>query len=397
MQTKHPLPRKVAIVHDWLPVYGGAERVLEQIIAVFPEADLFSMVDLLPPEQRHFLGGRPVTTSFLQNLPLWMRQRYRAFLPLMPTAVEQFDLSRYELVISSSYAVAKGVLTGPDQLHVSYCHSPMRYAWDLQHQYLRESKLESSGKGLLARTFLHYLRLWDAASEKRVDHFLTNSNFVRKRIKKVYRRDATVVYPPVDTAQFTCCEEKEEYFVTASRLVPYKMVGLIVEAFARMPERELHVVGDGPEYQRLCRLATPNVKMLGHSSREEMQREMRGAKAFVFAAEEDFGIVLVEAQACGTPVVAYGKGGALESVVPGLTGLFFEEQTTDAIRASVDELVASYSKFSPQAIREHAERFSSDRFRAQFASEVGRRWNQFCDDQGKTSEENFPREIRENA
>lgn len=379
MQTTHPPPQKVAIVHDWLPVYGGAERVLEQIISVFPEADLFSMVDLLPAEQRHFLGGRSVTTSFLQGLPHWMRRRYRAFLPLMPVAVEQFDLSRYDLVISSSYAVAKGVLTGPDQLHVCYCHSPMRYAWDLQHQYLRESKLESNGKGLLARAFLHYLRLWDAASEKRVDHFVTNSHFVRRRIKKVYRRDAAVIYPPVDTVQFACCEEKAEYFVTASRMVPYKMVGLIVDAFAQMPERELHVIGDGPEYESLCKRASPNVKMLGHIGAEQLQRELQGAKAFVFSAEEDFGIVLGEAQACGTPVIAYGKGGALESVVADVTGVFFREQTTAAIRASVDELVDNYPKFSPRVIRQHAERFSGARFREQFADAVTRWWNHFCD------------------
>ena len=378
MQTKLPPPRKVAIIHDWLPVYGGAERVLSQIIKVFPEADLFTMVDLLPADQRGFLGGRPVTTSFLQSLPAWMRSRYRAFLPLMPTAVEQFDLSSYELVISSSYAVAKGVLTGPDQLHVCYCHSPMRYAWDLQHQYLRESKLESSGKGLLARVFLHYLRLWDAASEKRVDHFITNSHFVRRRVKKVYRRDAAVIYPPVEMTQFTCCETKGNYYLTASRMVPYKMVSLIVEAFALMPEKELHVVGDGPEYQRICKVATPNVKMMGYRSNEELRGEMQGAKAFVFAAEEDFGIVMVEAQACGTPVIAYGKGGALESVLPGVTGLFFQEQTPDAICASIDKFAASSQTFSPRKIRQHAERFSTERFREQLGNQIGRWWDEFA-------------------
>ena len=378
MQTKLPPPRKVAIIHDWLPVYGGAERVLGQIIKVFPEADLFTMVDLLPPDQREFLGGRPVTTSFLQSLPRWMRHRYRAFLPLMPTAVEQFDLSSYELVISSNYAVAKGVLTGPDQLHVCYCHSPMRYAWDLQHQYLRESKLESSGKGLLARFFLHYLRLWDAAGEKRVDHFITNSHFVRRRVQKVYRRDAAVIYPPVEMPPFPGGEAKGDYYLTASRLVPYKMVSLIVEAFARMPEKELHVVGDGPEYQRICKAATPNVKMLGYRRDEELRREMRGAQAFVFAAEEDFGIVMVEAQACGTPVIAYGKGGALESVLPGMTGLFFQEQTAAAICASVNAFATSSQDFLPQKIRQHAERFSAERFRAQLGSRIGCWWDEFA-------------------
>ena len=184
---------KVAIVHDWLPVRAGAERVLEEIINVFPQADLFAMIDLIPEEQRGFLRHKKVVTSFIQALPTWLRNRYRAFLPLMACAVEQFDLGKYDLVISSSYAVAKGVLTGPNQLHICYCHSPMRYAWDLQHQYLRESKIATSYKGLIARIVLHYMRIWDGVNQQRVDHFITNSRFVQKRIEKFYRRPSTVV------------------------------------------------------------------------------------------------------------------------------------------------------------------------------------------------------------
>ncbi len=380
LRGKYPPPKKVAIVHDWLPVFGGAERVLEQIIAVFPQADLFSMVDLLPPENRGFLGGRPVTTSFMRNLPLWMRKRYRAFLPLMPVAIEQFDLAAYDLVISSSYAVAKGVLTGPNQLHICYCHSPMRYAWDLQHQYLRESRIESSIKGLMARIFLHQLRLWDVTSQLRVDHFLTNSHFVRRRVMKIYRREAKVIYPPVDTEHYKCCPPKGNYYLTASRMVPYKMVGLIVAAFAKMPERELRVIGDGPEYEMIRKMAPSNVTMLGFMSNEDLKTQMGGAKAFLFAAEEDFGIVMVEAQACGTPVIAFGRGGALETVVPGVTGLFFHEQTTAAVCASVEEFEATQENFRPEAIRKNAERFSQAAFREQFDRQVMHWWDEFVED-----------------
>jgi glycosyltransferase involved in cell wall biosynthesis len=384
MQTarpdEHRLPEKVAIVHDWLPVYAGAERVLEQIIKIFPQADLFSMVDLLPPDQRGFLLDKPVRTSFIQKLPAWARQRYRAFLPLMPYAVEQFDLSGYELVISSSYAVAKGVLTGPDQLHVCYCHSPMRYAWDLQHQYLREAKLENTFKGLISRIMLHYLRIWDGVGQQRVDRFITNSQFVRKRLKKFYRRDAIVIYPPVDTESFTLCERKDDYYLTASRLVPYKMVGAVVDAFAQMPDRELRVIGQGPEFENIRNRATPNVKMMGYQPNDVLQREMQRARAFVFAAEEDFGIVPVEAQACGTPVIAFGRGGAKETVVPGRTGILFHQQTPEAIRAAIEEFEASLHLFDSQAIRKHAEQFSCSRFRGQMESLVRRFWNEFVDD-----------------
>ncbi|MBE7158978.1 MAG: glycosyltransferase family 4 protein [Rhodospirillales bacterium] len=376
-----PLPHdaelKVAIVHDWLPVRAGAERVLEEIINVFPQADLFAMIDLIPEEQRGFLRHKKVITSFVQGLPAWLRSRYRAFLPLMACAVEQFDLGKYDLIISSSYAVAKGVLTGPTQLHVCYCHSPMRYAWDLQHQYLRESNITSSYKGLIARIILHYLRIWDGVNQQRVDHFITNSRFVQKRIAKFYRREAAVVYPPVDAERFALSKKKGDYYLTASRLVPYKMIGMIVDAFAKMPDRELRVVGNGPEFKNIFKRATPNVKMLSYQPDDVLVREMQGAKAFIFAAEEDFGILPVEAQACGTPVIAYGRGGARETVIPGQTGLFFHEQTAESLCACVGDFESGRHHFDPQTIRTHAEKFSSHIFRTRFEQEVNRRWQQF--------------------
>ena len=220
--------RRIAIIHDWLVVYAGAERVLEQVLACYPDADLFSLVDFLPAGQRAFINNKPVTTSFIQRLPR-ARKKYRGYLPLMPLAVEQFDLSAYDLVISSSHAVAKGVLTGPDQLHLSYVHSPIRYAWDLQHQYLRESGLDRGAKGWIAKAILHYIRLWDVRTANGVDVFIANSHYIDRRIRKVYGRDSTVIYPPVDVADFPLRADKEDFYVTASRMVPYKKVDLIVE------------------------------------------------------------------------------------------------------------------------------------------------------------------------
>ncbi len=370
-------PQKIAIVHDWLPVRAGAERVLEEIINIFPQADLFSMIDLIPEGQRDFLQNKKVTTSFVQSLPGGLRNRYRAFLPLMACAVEQFDLGQYDLIISSSYAVAKGVLTGPNQLHICYCHSPMRYAWDLQHQYLRESKIEASLLGVVARIFLHYLRMWDGINHQRVDHFIANSRFVQKRIEKFYRRHSTVIHPPVDTERFFPTYKTGDYYLAASRMVPYKMMGMIVEAFARMPHRELRVIGNGPEFKNIFKRATPNVKMLSYQPDEVMVREMQGAKAFIFAAEEDFGILPVEAQACGTPVIAYGKGGARETVIPGKTGLFFNEQTAEALCTSVEKFELEGHRYDRRVIRAHAERFSSQIFRDSLKREVTARWQEF--------------------
>ncbi len=367
---------RVAIVHDWLPVYAGAERVLEQMIHVFPQADLFSLIDFLPDDQRAFLQGKTVQTSFIQRLP-FARSKYRHYLPLAPLAIEQFDLTGYDIVISSSYAVAKGVLTTADQLHVSYVHSPIRYAWDLQFQYLRQGGIERGVKSVMARAVLHYMRLFDVASANRVDAFLANSGNVARRIWNTYRREAAVVYPPVDTEAFALQEAKEDFYVTLSRLVPYKRVDLVVEAFAQMPEKELLVIGDGPEYKRIAALAGPNVTMLGYQPDDAVRYYMQRARGFIFAAEEDFGIVPLEAQACGTPVVAYGKGGALETVLPGETGFFFEEQTPEHLAAAVRAFEQKAEGMSAARIRENAERFSAAHFREAFYRHVAQAYHQF--------------------
>jgi glycosyltransferase involved in cell wall biosynthesis len=373
---------RVAVVHDWLVTYAGAERVLEQMLHVLPEADLFSLIDFMPRNERGFLGGRPVRTSFLQRLP-WAARHYRTYLPLMPYAIEQFDLQAYDVVVSSSYAVAKGVLTGPDQLHLCMCYSPMRYAWDLQHQYLRESGLSRGVRSVLARALLHRMRNWDARTGANVDEFIAISRFVARRIRKVYRRDATVIYPPVDTDAFTPAPgtRKERYYVTASRLVPYKRIELIVEAFAGLPDRTLLVIGDGPEAGRVRAKAASNVQLLGYQPFPVLLDHLRRARAFVFAAEEDFGIAPLEAQACGTPVIAFNRGGAVETIRgpghPEPTGVFFQQQTPEAVRQAVLAFEAAESQISPVACRDNALRFAPDRFRREFESYVRASYQRF--------------------
>jgi glycosyltransferase involved in cell wall biosynthesis len=371
---------KLAIVHDWLVTYAGAERVLEQMLAAYPDADLFSLIDFVPEAERGFLGHRQVRTSFLQRIP-GMRHGYRRFLPLMPLAIEQLDLSGYDLVLSSSYAVAKGVLTGPDQLHVCFCHSPMRYAWDLQHQYLRETGLDRGVRGALARWMLHRIRLWDVRTANGVDDFIAVSRFVARRIWKAYRREATVIYPPVDIEGFTPGETRETFYVTASRMVPYKRIDLVVEAFAAMPERTLIVIGDGPESRRIRAKGGSNVSFLGQQPFEVLRDHLRKARAFVFAAEEDFGIAALEAQACGTPVIAYARGGAAETIqdltASTPTGVFFHEQSVPAIVAAVSQYEQASSRILPAACRANVARFGVERFKSELSAHIMNRWHQF--------------------
>jgi glycosyltransferase involved in cell wall biosynthesis len=365
---------KVAVVHDWLTVYAGSERVLEQILAAFSGADLYTVIDFLSQRERGFIQNRPVHTSFIQRLP-GSRRTYRAYLPLMPLAVEQFDLRGYDVVISSSHAVAKGVITGPDTLHVSYIHSPPRYAWDLQGQYLEEAGLTRGIKGMVARGLLHYLRLWDGLAGQRPDILLANSHYIARRIQKTYRREVQVIYPPVDTDAFTLERNKDNFYLAASRMVPYKRMDLIVEAFAQMPHRKLVVIGDGPDMPKVRAKAGPNITLLGYQPFEVLRDHMRRARAFVFAAEEDFGIAPVEAQACGTPVIAFGRGGATETVVPGETGVFFQEQSVKSLIEAVERF--ERLSFDPLRVRQNAERFSAERFRREFAALVEREWDRF--------------------
>lgn len=360
---------KVAIIHEWLVNIAGSEKVVAEMIKIWPDADLFAVVDFLSPQERQKLGGKFAKTTFVQRLPL-AKSKYQTYLPLMPIAIEQLDVSAYDLILSSSHAVSKGVLTGPDQLHISYVHSPIRYAYDFQHQYLREAGMERGLKSSLARIVLHYMRMWDQRTAAGVDHFVANSGFIGRRIMKAYRRPSTVIYPPVDTDAFTMATGKEDFYFTASRMVPYKKIPLIVEAFSGMPEKRLVVIGDGPEFEKAKAAAASNVTLMGYQSFEVLRSHMQRAKAFVFAAEEDFGIAPVEAQACGTPVIAFGKGGALETV-RGLdaetpSGVFYTEQTVQSIQDAVSLFEQSLYRFSPEGCRANAERFSAQVFRTEF-------------------------------
>jgi len=356
-------PKRVALVHEWLVTYAGSEKVLRELLVLFPEADLFAVIDFLSDEDRTKLSGKRTKTTFIQRLPFASRH-HRLYLPIMPIAIEQLDLSAYDVIISSNHAVAKGVLTGPDQLHICYCHTPMRYAWDLQHQYLREAGLTRGIKSLFARVILHYIRLWDARTVNGVDQFIANSAYVARRIKKVYRRDAKVIHPPVDLETFTMHAVKEDFYLTASRMVPYKKIDLIVEALSSTPERKLVVIGDGPEMLRIRSLAGPNVSFLGYQETDVLKDYLQRARAFVFAAEEDFGIVPLEAQACGTPVIAFGRGGVLETVVgqgETPTGVFFHSQTVRSLLDAIRHFETLSIK--PEECRKWAENFSAATFR----------------------------------
>ena len=372
--------KNIALMHEWFTTLAGSEKVVEQFAGMYPKADIFCVyADPEFVKKTEFLQSRSLKTTFIQNFP-GAEKRFRSYLPFMPLAVEQLDFSPYDLVISSNHAVAKGILTGPDQLHISYVHSPMRYAWDLQHQYLRESGLETGLKGWLAKLILHKMRMWDTRTASGVDHFIANSNFIARRIKKVYGRTADVIYPPVDVDSFSTCSNKENFYLTASRLVPYKKMDLIVEAFSTMPDKRLIVIGDGIDFEKIKAKAGKNVEMLGYQPFSVLKDMMQKAKAFVFAAEEDFGITPVEAQACGTPVIAFGKGGVLEivrSTGPEPTGIFFEEQKIASVCAAIDEFERRQDEFQPDVCRRNAERFSVARFNSEFSGYVDKRWAEF--------------------
>ncbi len=353
---------KVALIQDWLTVIGGSEYVFKEIASLFPEADIYTLVAREETIKSLGLEQHKVTTSFIQKLP-FAKTKYRNYLPLFPLAVEQFDLSSYDLIISSSHAVAKGVLTHSGQVHVCYCHSPMRYAWDLYHQYIKESGLDKGIKGFFAKLVLHRIRQWDIISTNRVDYFISNSNYIGKRIKKIYNRESVTIYPNVAVEDFEVCLEREDFYFTCSRLVPYKKIDLIVKAFNNMPDKQLIVIGDGPDFKKIKKLAAANIVMMGYQPFEVLKHYLSKAKAFVFAAEEDFGILPVEAQACGTPVIAYGKGGLTETVIENYTGVYFTEQTESSIVEAISFFENNLKIFNPVEIAKHASLFSSKRFK----------------------------------
>lgn len=370
---------KIACVHEWLTDWGGSEDSLRLMLECYPHAALYATIDFLSQQDRSRLGDRAIKTTFLQRAP-WVRSRFWNYLPVTALAVESHDLGAADLIISSSHAFAKGAVTRGDQCHVSYVYSPMRYAWDLHHEYLRDYKLDRGAKGLLARYLFHRLRIWDRQTSNNVDLFLAISRHVQQRIWRTYRRPSRVIYPPVRTDQFTVQARKEDHYVTVSRLVSYKRIGMMLEAFRSMPQRKLIVIGDGPEMPALKANCPPNVTLMGWQSDEVVRQQLQAAKAFVFAAHEDFGISPVEAQACGTPVIAYGAGGSLETVrdlqrAVRPTGLLFARQTAACLAEAVEFFENAGPVFDPQVCREWAEQFSEARFKRQFSGCVDQAWS----------------------
>ena len=343
---------RIAIVHEWLVNYAGSERVVESFTNIWPEADVYSLVDFLSDEQRKIiLKGKRAKTSFIQKLPL-AKKKHRNYLPFFPSAIEKLDLSGYDVILSSSHAVTKGIKKKSNQLHITYCHSPMRYIWDQADQYLK------GAKGLIAKLFINYLRRWDLKSASNVDFFIANSHHIAEKIKRIYNRDAEVFYPPVDVDKFAVNEIKEDYYLTASRMVPYKRLDLVIDAFNELADKNLIVIGSGPEKEKLISKASSNIKIIGHQETEKLKVYMQKTKAFVFAAEEDFGIIVVEAMACGTPVIAWNYGGTGESVIDGETGILFSEQTKDSIIAAVKKMEDISGNFNPELIRKYSKNFS---------------------------------------
>ena len=384
-RTSIPLDEaRVAVVHEWLGPYAGSEQVLVAVLSVFPRADLYALVHSPKDLRGTPLEQVPVRASFLQSMPK-AQEKYQAYLPLMPLAVEQFDLRSYDIVLSSSHAVAKGVLTGADQLHVSYTHTPVRYAWDLYFDYLTARGLDRGVRGWLARIVLHYLRLWDSSAANRVDAYLANSFYVGRRIKKVYRRPSRVVYPPVEVGRYRPDLPREEFYIAVSRFAPYKRMSLIVEAFSEI-DKPLVVIGTGPEFARARRTAGPNVELLGYQPDDVVTDYLQRAKAFVFAADEDFGIIPVEAQAAGCPVIAYGKGGVLETVVrwpdANATGVLFDAQTPKALAEAVRVFEAHEAAFEASTCRRNAERFGRERFLRELQDTVEELWVKFQSGEG---------------
>lgn len=377
------MPLKYALIHEWLTpkATGGSELVVQEILNHI-DADLYALIDFESTNPESYLFKRRISTTFLQRFPQ-ARTGVQKYLPLLPLAIEQLDLRAYDMILSSSHTVAKGVLTSPNQLHICYCHTPMRFAWDLTFDYLSSSRLGHGFQGILTRYLLHRIRQWDVLAANRVDHFIANSQNTARRIWRCYRRPATVIYPPVNIQRFPFLTSKQDFYVTVSRLVSYKQVSLIVRAFNQL-KRPLVVIGTGPELPLIRKLAQPHVQVLGAQPDNVVEKYMAQAKAFVYAAYEDFGITVVEAQACGTPVIAYGAGGALETVrdvhryPDNPTGIFFAAQTTAALVEAVEKFEADQGIFNPECARTRAAQFAPKIFAERYLTFLERSWQEFA-------------------
>lgn len=374
---------KIALIHDWFTSVAGGEKVVRAILDVFPQADVFTLFSTLSPKaQKEVMDDRKPTESWLRHLPL-LKRYYRNLLPIFPSAVEGLNVSAYDLILSSSSAVAKGVKKYPGQLHICYCHTPMRYAWDLREQYLSGANLKTWKLHLTQRQ-LDKVQRWDYHSSKNVDVFVANSRHVAERIEKAYGRKARVIYPPVVTRNFTPSAKQGDYFLATGRHVEHKKLHLIAEAFRLLPGQKLIITGEGPETRKLRKNAPPNVTFTGWVDQDGLQRLTQGAKAWIGAAFEDFGISCVEAQSCGVPVIAFKAGGFLESVAEGMTGLFFEEQSPAAVANAINTFLKDHAWVDPAAIRNHALQFDEQAFKREFGTLVKQHWQAHLEDNGKS-------------
>jgi glycosyltransferase involved in cell wall biosynthesis len=372
---------RVALVQDAIPFVGGAERVLEAVLEIFPNAPIYTLVFNSKALEQTIFANQEIHTSFINRLP-GSHARHRLYMPLYPIAVEQFDLRSYDMILSFNYAVAHGILPRPDQLHISLTYTPLRYAWHFYQQYLHASGLASGPRSWGIRLLLHYLRLWDQAAAQRVDTFVAISDWVRQCVWRAYRRPAQVIYPPVDLQKFHPAHPREDFYLAISRFAPHKRVDIIVQAFSKMG-LPLRIIGEGKDFKRLQREAAANVTFLGHQPDSTLQDLLSKAKGLVHAAEEDFGIALVEAQAAGCPVIAYGKGGALETVIPNKTGVFFNQQTVESLIVAVNQFEAIDQHIDIVALQENAARFSKARFQQEYHHLVSSEWENFVAQGGK--------------
>ncbi|MDD3006433.1 MAG: glycosyltransferase [Candidatus Pacebacteria bacterium] len=366
---------KIALVHDYLVQYGGAERVLEAFCEIFPNAPIFTMVYDEKLTNGAFKDRR-IHTSFLQKIP-FISSHHRAYPLLMPIAIESFDLNDFDVVLSDSNSYAKGVLTGTDTLHITYCHTPMRYAWDDCHRHMREFEYSKFTRKFLPFG-ISYLRLWDKISADRPDKYIANSKFVSSRIKKYYAKDSTVIYPPVNLDGFHIAEKTENYYLAVGRALPYKRFDIVIKAFNKL-KFPLKIIGKGPEMENLKKMAKDNIEFLGYLNDEEASRYYAKCRALIFPSEEDFGITPLEAMASGRPVIAYRGGGALETVVEDVSGVFFDRQTPEAIVKTVENFQSE--KFDPRKIRAQAEKFDRNIFKSRIKGLVESEYENFKNNQ----------------
>lgn len=376
---------KTAIIHDWLTQPGGAEKCLKSFINILQDSDIFTLLDSMNEHQKSsIIRGNRITTSFIQHLP-FSGKLYRYYLPLFPSAVERFDLNEYDLVLSGSHAVAKGAITRPDQLHICYIYTPMRYIWDMNEQYLQNAGLNKGFKSIIAKGITNRMKRWDCATASRPDYYVAISECVKERVKRIYGRDADIIYPPVDTDDFTIGTSTDDYYITCSRLVSYKRVDMIAEAFS-MSGRRLIIIGDGPEMQKIKSKSGRNIEILGYQDKNNIIKLTKSAKAFIFVAEEDFGIAPLEAQACGIPVIAFGRGAVLETIKGAFTdenitsehtGIFFKEQSVESLNNAVAFFEKHCDKFDKKNIRNNALRFSRQRFDFEIKSYIENKFKEF--------------------